>query len=290
MHEKSLPPYPIIIKLIFLYVIDGDYEVKRALYAGSKELRSAFCDLYHKLSPHFNNTSECLLTVMESALIECDFKCSPDLYSELEELTKRAKDNSEVAYKIFARLHTKLYITPQHPAVLKVMITRCIPDSEKAQQLLADYEEKRKNYLLQRISDDPSFKNFPINIPECTSKELYIRTDDTWNENTSLSVVYDLETIFTRMIGEPIRIMLVCPGGSLILCFEVEMNSSLIFDFQDNIILKLLNVGVSFLKQQWTKDIQKTCKHYYGYRCYNLCSNVWHGITCMNKSLETQDT
>ena len=199
---------------------------------------------------------------MQSALCECNIQCSSDLLKELEGRTKTAKDKSEVAYKIFVVLHTKLFITPHDPAVLKVMITRCIPDSEKAQQLFSEYEIKLEKYLSNRISDNPSFQNFPMKIPECTSKTLYVRTDDTWNENTSQRQLYYLERIVSGIFRKKIRLKLVSPGGSLVICFEVPMNSSLAFDFGENKdTLKLLNAGVCFLKQECAQDMYKTCKY-----------------------------
>ena len=244
-------------------VDNNQYQARRAHYAESMDLQQAFADLYNDdLPPHFKNTSKRLLTAMESAMRECNMQCTSDLRKELEERTKTLKDKTEVAYEIFVVLYNKSYITPHRLDVLKVMIKRCIPSNEEANQLFSQYEDKLSDYLSNRINDVPIFQNSPAKIPECTGGKLYLLTDDTWDSNTSQRHLYNLERIVSQIVGKPIQLELVSPGGSLILRFQVAIKCSLTFDFDESEdILKLLNVGVSFLKQYGTKDIHKTCKY-----------------------------
>ena len=237
------------------------YQIKRALDRENDELRKAFSNLYHDLLPHFESTSLPLITATESALLECNIKFSPDLHHELEQCTERANDKSGVVYGIFVALQKRVYIAPCYPPVLEVMIKRCIPHDKDAEQLFSEYKEKLEKYLTNSLSDNKSFKNFPMEIPQFCGKKLYIQTDDTWDRDTKLRQLHHMETIVSRMIGKDIQLKSASPGGSLILCFEVEMNSPLTFDFDVNIdIPTLLNVGVTFLKQQCTKDVLRTCK------------------------------
>ena len=231
-----------------------------ALDEENDKLQEAFSDLYHDLKLHFMSASQPLLTAMESALRECNIKFSSDLRNVLEKRTT-AKDNSEVAFEIFVELRTRFHIAPCSPTVLEVMTKRCIPNNKDAKQLFLKYQEKLEKYLSNSLSGDRSFQQFPLKFPEFSGDALYIRTDKTWDRDTKRRQMHYLERIVSRMIGFTIRLKAVSPGGSLILCFEVEMNSPLTFDFDENIdIPTLLNVGVTFLKQQCTKDVLRTCK------------------------------